>query len=69
MFVLTDIHTQDSVHLNVYSLTISTLNILVNITDCCFIGWYWMKWEVSPVLEFLRFKAVLQLYFVLTCFK
>ena len=31
MFVLTDIHTHDSVHLNVYSLTISTLNILVNI--------------------------------------
>ena len=31
-----DIHTHDSVYLNVYSLTISTLDILVNITDCCF---------------------------------
>ena len=69
MFMFTDIHTHDSVHPNVYSLTISTLNILVNITDGCFIGWYWMKWVASPVLKFLCFKAVLQLYFVLTCLK
>ena len=30
MFMLTDIHIHDSVHLNLYSLIISTLNILVN---------------------------------------
>ena len=36
MFILTDIHTHDSVSLNVYSLTISMLNNLVNIKYCCF---------------------------------
>ena len=43
MYMLTDIHTHDSVHLNVYSLLISTLNGLVNNTDCCLsdgTGWY-----------------------------
>ena len=47
MFILTDIHTYDFVYLNVYSLTISPLNVLANITDCCFLGWYWMKWVAS----------------------
>ena len=72
MFMLSDIHTYDSVHLNVYLPAISTLSILVNITDCCFIGWYRMKWLASPVLMFLYFKAVLQLlkrFFVFTCFQ
>ena len=35
MLMLTDIHTHVSVHLIVYSRTISTLNILVKITECC----------------------------------
>ena len=61
MFMLTDIHTHDSVPINVYSLTISTLNVLVNITNFCFIEWNWMKWVASLVLKFLCFKAVLQL--------
>ena len=42
MYMLTDIQPHDSVHLNVYSLLISMLNILVNNTDCCLsdgIGW------------------------------
>ena len=39
------------------------LDILVDITDCCFLGGYWMKRvvHVSPVSAFLCFKAVLQL--------
>ena len=57
--MLTDIHTHDSVHLNVYLLAISTLSILVNIINCCFIGWYWMKWVASPVLTFLCFKILI----------
>ena len=43
MFILTDIHTHDLVYLNVYLLTISTFNILVNTTDSCFLGWYWIS--------------------------
>ena len=72
MFLLTDIHTHDSVPLNVYSLTISTLNILVNITNCCFIGWYWMTWVASLVLKFLVSKLYCSYeleFFVFTCIK
>ena len=60
----TDIHTHNYV---IYSLMCTrkeflreTLDILVNITDWCFLGWYRMKWVASPVLTFLCLKAVLQ---------
>ena len=72
MFMLTDIHTHDLVHLNVYLLTISPLNILVNITDHLFYRIVLDEMVPSPVLTFLCFKAALHLYirfFVLTCFK
>ena len=64
MFILTYINTYHYVFLNVYSQRIlrEILDILENITDWCFLGWYRMKSVASPVLTFLCFKAVLQLY-------
>ena len=62
MLMSTDIHTHVSVHLIVYSRTISTLNILVKITECCLsdgTGWS-RKQFLARFLTFLCFKAVLQ---------
>ena len=63
MFILTYIHTYYYVFLNVYSQRIlrEIFNILENITDWCFRGWYRTRWVASPTLTFLCFKAVLQL--------
>ena len=62
MLILTYINTYDYVFLNLYSQRIlrEIFDILENITDWCFLGWYRMKSVASPNLTFLCFKAVLQ---------